>query len=106
MVFYAHILALAAGFTKRYQEEGIAEGFLAVFFVALIFFVGWSISSFLLKFLIGPEGLGPLLDRDALSLLLLTAGEAVFYYFFLRDDTPPSTRGAGRRGATPTAAGN
>lgn len=90
VVFYAHIIVLAAGFTKRYQEEGIAEGFLAVFFVALIFFVGWSISSFLLKFLIGPEGLGPLMDRDAISLLILTGGEAVFYFFFLRDDATAS----------------
>jgi len=106
MVFYAHIIVVAAGFTKRYQEEGIAEGFLAVFFVALIFFVGWSISSFLLKFLVGPEGFGTLLDRDALSLLLLTAGEAVFYYFFLRDDTPLSGRPAGGTGTPPNEAGN
>jgi hypothetical protein len=89
-VFYVHIIVLAAGFTKRYQEEGIAEGFLAVFFVALIFFVGWSISSFLMKFLMGAEGLGPLMDRDALSLLVLTCGEAVFYFFFLRDDATGS----------------
>ena len=105
LVFYAHIIALAAGFTKRYQEEGIAEGVLAVFFVSLIFFVGWSISSFLVKFLIGPEGFGPLLDRDAISLLALTCSEVVFYYFFLRDDSPaPAPRV--EEGRDPNAAGS
>ena len=86
LVFYAHIVALAAGFTKRYQEEGFAEGLLAVFFVSLIFFVGWSITSFVLKFVIDQQGFGPVFDRDALSLLALTACELLFYYFFFRDE--------------------
>ena len=104
-VFYAHIVVVAAGFTKRYQEEGIAEGFLAVFFVALIFFVGWSISSFLLKFLIEPEGFGPWMDRDALSLLVLTCAEAIFYFFFLRDEKVASGRKV-EQGRSANAAGN
>lgn len=90
-VFYIHVLAATYGFTKRYQEEGLAEGLLAVFFVSLIFFVGWSITSFLLKFVIDQRGFGPLLDRDALSLLILTAGEVLFYYYFLRDDRGAAT---------------
>jgi len=88
LVFYIHIVALAAAFTKRYQEEGLAEGLLAIFFVTLIFFVGWAITSFIARFMMDQEGFGFLLDRDAVSLLLLTAAEAVFYYFYLRDDSP------------------
>jgi hypothetical protein len=84
LVFYVHIVAFAAAFTKRWQEEGVSEGFLAVFFMALIFFVGWSMTSFVSRLIIAREGFGPLLDRDAFSLLLLTAAEAVFYYFYLR----------------------
>jgi len=96
LVFYVHIVAVAAAFTRRWQEEGIAEGVLAVFFVALIFFVGWSIVSFLLKLVIEAPGFGPLLDRDALALLLLTVGEGFFYYFFLRNDrrAPDDAAGA------------
>ncbi|MEW6509354.1 MAG: hypothetical protein AB1428_00195 [Bacteroidota bacterium] len=86
LVFYLHVVAIAAGFTRRWQEEGVAEGFLAVFFMALIFFVGWSMSSFIMKLLMPPEGLGFLLDRDAASLLLLTAAEGVFYYFYLKGE--------------------
>jgi len=85
LVFYAHIVALATAFTRRWQHEGLSEGFLAVFFMALIFFVGWSISSFVMKLVMKQEGLGILLNRDAASLLLLTVAESVFYYFYLRD---------------------
>jgi hypothetical protein len=86
LVFYVHIVFMATAFTKRWQEEGLAEGILAVFFIGLIFFVGWSITSFILRLVMEPEGLGLLLDRDAASLLLLTAAEVVFYYFFLQKD--------------------
>jgi len=99
-VFYLHIVAVATAFTRRWQEEGLAEGLLAVFFVTLIFFVGWSIVSFLLKLVIEAPGFGPLLDRDALSLLFLTVAEGFFYYFFLRNDRRPED---GEREAQQTA---
>lgn len=86
LVFYTHIVAIAAVFTKRWQEEGLGEGMLAVLFMLVIFFVGWSITSFLLRLVMEQEGLGRLLDRDAASLLLLTAVETVFYYFYFRKE--------------------
>ena len=87
LVFYVHIVAFAAGFTRRYQNEGVSEGLLTAFFMALIFFVGWSLASFLMKLVMAPEGMGPLLDRDAATLLLLSVAESVFYYFFLKGDS-------------------
>lgn len=85
LVFYVHTVALTAVFTKRWQEDGLVEGFLGVFFMALIFFVGWAISSFVMKLFMSQEGLGVFLDRDAASLLLLTVAEGVFYYFYFRE---------------------
>lgn len=85
LVFYVHIVALAAMFTKRWQEANLGEGVLTVFFLGLIFFVGWSITSFILKLFMTQEGLGPLFDRDAASLLLLTIAESVFYYYYFRE---------------------
>jgi len=85
LVFYVHIVALTAVFTKRWQEDGLVEGFLGVFFMGLIFFVGWAISSFILKLFMSQEGMGVFLDRDAASLLLLTVAEAVFYYFYFQE---------------------
>ena len=86
IVFYLHIVAVAGVYTRRWQEEGLAEGFLAVFFMALIFFVGWSMASFVMKLVMTAGGAGPFLNRDSASLLLLTAAEAVFYYFYLRGE--------------------
>lgn len=85
-VFYAHIVAVVTLFTKRWQEEGLSEAFLVVLFMTLIFFVGWSITTFLMKLLMDKEGFGMFLDRDAASLLLLTIGECVLYYFYLGDE--------------------
>ncbi len=88
LVFYLHIVGASAAFTRRWQEEGMVEGILAVFFVALIFFVGWGMSSFVMKIFMRPEGFGALFDRDSASLVLLTVVESVFYYFYLRNDEP------------------
>jgi hypothetical protein len=85
-VFYVHVVAFAWMFTKRWQEEGMKEGLLAVFFMGLIFFVGWSITSFVMKLVMEQEGFGTLLNRDAASLVLLTCAEAVLYWFYLRDE--------------------
>jgi uncharacterized membrane protein YhaH (DUF805 family) len=88
LVYYAHIVAVVAMFTKRWQEEGWSEAFLVVFFMALIFFVGWSITTFIAKLFMDEEGIGLFFNRDAASLLLLTIGESVLYYFYLRDEKP------------------
>lgn len=98
IVFHLHIVAMAAVFTRRWQEEGPGEGLLGVFFMAVIFFVGWSMSSFIMKLVMPQEGLAPWLDRDAASLLLLTAAEAVFYLFFFRDTRGGADAPAGERG--------
>ncbi len=79
-VFYLHTIAAVTLFTKRWQDAHTGEGFLAVGFLALIFSVGWSISTFILKLFMDEKGFGIWLDRDALSLLLLTVGEATFFY--------------------------
>jgi len=84
-VFYIHIVAAAGVFSRRFQEEGFVEGTLAVFFMALLFFVGWTMSGFILALLVDQEGFGQFMDRDALSLVVLTLGELIFYYFFTRD---------------------
>ncbi len=84
LVFYGHTVAAAALFTKRWQESDWKEGILAVGFLALIFSVGWSMSTFILRLIVDEKGLAVWLDRDALSLLLLAVMEGVFFYVQLR----------------------
>ena len=95
IVFYLHIVTFAAVFTKRWQEEGLKEGFLGVIFMGLIFFVGWSMASFVVKVVMPAGGLGRAFDNDAAALTLLTCTEAIFYYFYFR-------RGSGDTGNTAT----
>jgi hypothetical protein len=83
-VFYIHTVAAVYAFTNQYQEEGIGAGTLAVAFMGIVFSVGWSISTFILKFLVSEKGFGLYFNRDALSLAILTAGEALFYYLYLK----------------------
>jgi hypothetical protein len=85
LVFYMHVVFISWLFTRRWQDEGLGEGILAVFFAALIFFVGWSMTSFIVKLLMTQEVLLGI-DRDSASLLLLTGVEGVFYYFYLREE--------------------
>ena len=87
LVFYVHTVAFAVAYTRRWQAEGVSEGLLALFFMALIFFVGWSMTSFIVKLILPAAGAG-FLDRDSASLLLLTIAESVFYYFYLKSDDP------------------
>lgn len=84
LVFYLHTVAAVAAFTKRWQDEGIGEGVLAVAFMVLIFSAGWAICTFLIKLVTPEKGFSTLFDRDALSLLLLTTVEGIFYYFDLK----------------------
>ncbi len=88
-IFYLHTLAAIAAFTKRWQDEGLGEGILGVAFMGLIFSVGWTISTFCVRFLTPEKGFSRIFDRDALSLIFLTIGEAVFYYFYLKETNPP-----------------
>ncbi|MBI5472871.1 MAG: hypothetical protein HY961_11050 [Ignavibacteriae bacterium] len=91
VIFYLHIVMVSAVFTKRYQAEGAGEGFLAVFFMALIFFVGWAMASFIMRLVMPQEGLAIWFDRDAASLLLLTVAEAILYYFYFKDEKKEAT---------------
>ncbi len=83
-IFYIHVVAATYVYVKRWQEEGKTEAFLAVGFMILIFFVGWSVSTFILKLLVDQRGLGEFFDRDAMSLVLLTILEAGLYVFYFR----------------------
>ena len=83
-IFYIHVVAAVVIYTKRWQEENWKEGLLAVGFLALIFSVGWSISTFILKLLMEEKGFGIWFDRDAASLTLLLILESIFFYLQLR----------------------
>jgi len=89
-IFYLHTVGAVTAFTRRWQESGLGEGVLALAFIALIFSVGWSISAFLLGLFVEKKGFGIWFDRDAMSLVLLTMMEALFYYAQLKRKREPA----------------
>jgi hypothetical protein len=86
VIFYLHVVGFTAVFTKRWQEEGTGEAVLSIAFMALIFFVGWGMASFIVRLILPPEGFGKFFNRDTAGLVLLTLAESFFYYFYFRGD--------------------
>ena len=107
VILILHGAAALYAFLK-YKKESATQGLLAVAFVALIFAVGWTISTMLTNPLLNSDVmrnwygspadstfsslLKKELDRDTVALVFLTAGESVFYYFFLRPDKKPEKK--------------
>lgn len=84
VVFYIHIIGFTYAVTREYQREGLSAGLLTLGFLVLIFSVGWSISSFVFKYLVDEAGFGIWFNRDAIALVALSIGEALLYYFYFR----------------------
>jgi hypothetical protein len=100
VVFYIHVLGGMYAFTSSYCRHKLADAFMAVAFVAIIFSVGWTIAGFIVRFIVPDGGLGPLLDSDTISLLIVTALEALLYTTYFRSERMKTKRTAA------TAAGN
>lgn len=87
LIFTGHLIFILFIFTKKWQEETLQSAFINTGLIILLFSVGWSITTMLLKTIIDQEGFGIHLDRDALSLILLSCAEYFFYKFYYSDNT-------------------
>jgi len=83
LIFYLHTVGAATLFTLYWQEEGLKGGLVAVGFLVLIFSVGWPMATIMLRLFVPPGGVAPWLDRDTLSLVLLTAVETAGAWIYL-----------------------
>lgn len=85
-IFYVHIVGAVYAFAGTYTREKLSDAFMVVAFVAIIFTVGWTIAGFLVRFFFPPDGFGPWLDRDTISLIIVAILEAILYlaYFITR----------------------
>ncbi len=99
IIFALHGIVAIAVFI-RYKKTSFSDGLLAVAFVGIIFAVGWTIATMVINLLFSIRWFTdwywqPLeshiwwlvrkeLNRDTLSLLLLTTGEIFFYRFYFQ----------------------
>ena len=89
-IFYLHIVGAAYAFSKGYFEHKLADAFMSAAFVGIIFSVGWTMAGFIVRFFFPEKGLGPWLDNDTISLILVAFFEAILYgvYFVNRGRKP------------------
>jgi hypothetical protein len=86
VLYHVHVVAFVYAFVRRWQEEGIKGGAIAVSLCALVFIILWSITGPIARWIMPDEPLaGQIFTRDTLSLILAIIPEAVFFVvFFLR----------------------
>ncbi|AFN75232.1 hypothetical protein MROS_2000 [Melioribacter roseus P3M-2] len=77
-----HLIFIAYIFALKYQEESIGSAFLNVALIIILFTVGWSISSSIVKIFFDSEGISLELNADTISLILLSIAEFFFYRFY------------------------
>jgi hypothetical protein len=86
VIFYLHIIGAVYAFSKTYVEHKLADAFMALAFVGVIFSVGWTLAGFIVNFIYPEDGFSAILDADTVSLLLVTIFEGLLYgtYFWKR----------------------
>ena len=94
-IFYMHIVGAVYAFVQGYVIHKRVDGFLALAFFGIIFSVGWTIAGFIVRFFLPKAGFGFLLDRDTISLLIVTMLEVILYstYFVKRKKTTETNEG-------------
>lgn len=112
-IFLLHIIAVGYAFVSRKKTGGWSEGLLAVAFIGIVFAVGWTISTMLTNLLFRPEffikwyyhqtdslflrTVRKEINRDTISLLILSFGEIGFYYLFLKGSHEEEREAAKRK---------
>jgi len=86
VIFIIHFIFIFFVFNTKYKNESISSAFLNFALIIILFSIGWSLSSIIAKWIMEPEGLGKLFDRDTFSLSLVTVIEFFFYRIYYKPD--------------------
>lgn len=84
-IFFIHFIFVLVIFTKKWQEEGLAAGFINIALIGILFAVGWTITGIVAQLIMEQRGFGIFFDRDTFSLTLLSIAEYFFYRFYYAD---------------------
>ncbi|MCL4549052.1 MAG: hypothetical protein M1495_10815 [Bacteroidetes bacterium] len=91
LIFSAHLIFILIIFTKKWQNESLASAFTNLALIIVLFAVGWSIATAVVKLFIDSKGFGIQFDSDTISLTLLSIVEYFFYKFYYRKDKTEQT---------------
>jgi len=93
LIFSAHLVFMSYIFTKKWQDESLSSAFTNLALLVILFAVGWSISTSVVKIIIDSKGFGIQFDADTISLTLLSICEFFFYRFYYKEDKPATEAG-------------
>jgi formate hydrogenlyase subunit 3/multisubunit Na+/H+ antiporter MnhD subunit len=86
LIFSAHLVFILIIFTIKWQNESLSTAFTNLALIIVLFAVGWSIATAVVKIFIDSKGFGIQFDADTISLAILTIVEYFFYRFYYRDN--------------------
>lgn len=86
LIFAGHLVFMCVIFTKKWQDEKLSSAFINLALIIVLFAVGWSIATSVVKLIFDQKGFGIQFDADTISLTLLSIVEYFFYKFYYRDD--------------------
>lgn len=86
LIFSAHLIFTVIIFTKKWQDESLSSAFINLALIVVLFAVGWSISTSIVKLIIDSKGFGIQFDADAISLTILSITEYFFYRFYYKEE--------------------
>lgn len=111
IIFYIHTIFAVYIFCRSFQSDGVVQAFLNVAFIIVLFTVGWTMSDLVVGLIISEKGYNLLIPqnniilvmmkltgfyrpigngfanlypKDAISLIVLSSIEVLFYRFFFR----------------------
>ncbi len=96
LIFSVHLVFMLFIFTKKWQDESLSSAFTNLALMIILFAVGWSISTSIVKIFIDNKGFGIQFDSDAISLTLLSIAEFFFYRFYYKEEKQITEAGTGK----------
>jgi hypothetical protein len=88
LIFSAHLIFVTIIFTKKWQNESLGSAFTNFALIIILFTIGWSVATSIVKIFFDAKGFGTQFDSDTISLTILTIVEYFFYKFYYKDDNP------------------
>lgn len=85
LIFCGHLIFILYIFTKKWQDESLSSAFINLALIIILFSVGWSITTSVVKIFFESKGFGLHFDSDTIALTLLSIIEYFFYRFYYRE---------------------
>lgn len=82
IIFAGHLIFILYIFTKKWQDDSLSSAFTNLALIIILFSVGWSISTSLVKLVFEPKGFGLYYNSDDISLTILSIAEYLFYRIY------------------------